>query len=146
MGKVKLTPITEDALKKANEKATLIANAPSAVMDANVEGSAPEAALRLLFKSGEAVVIPTRLIDELEGATDAQLKRLEISPLRDSIGFPDLDVHIYIPGLLVDLLSPLIRSELARQAGRKSTAKKAAAVRENGKKGGRRKKKALAAA
>jgi len=146
MGEVKLTPITEEALQKANKKATQIATAPSAVIDAKIEDTAHGTALRLLFRNGEAVVIPTRLISELEAATDAQIRRFEISPLRDSIGFPDLDVHIYIPGLLVDLLSPLIRAEVARQAGRKSTAKKAAAVRENGKKGGRRKKQALAVA
>lgn len=146
MGTVKLTPITKEAVQKANEEGAKIANAPSAVIYADIEKIGNENALKLFFKNGEAVVIPVRLIRELEGATDVQLRTIEVSPLRDSIGFPEVDAHIYVPGLLADVLSPLIRAELGRRAGRKSTAKKAAAVRENGKKGGRHKKKQLALA
>jgi hypothetical protein len=85
---------------------------------------------------------PVRRVDELKRASQRQLARIEISPFRDSIQFPDIDASIYVPGLLADMLSPLIRPELSRRASRKGTPKKAAAVRENGKKGGRPKKKA----
>ena len=141
MGKVRLTSITEEAIKKADAKGAKVANAQSAVITAEIEKVSDDNALRLLFRNGEAVIIPLRLISELEGAKERQLQNIEISPFRDSIGFPDIDAHIYVPGLLADILSPLIRPELSRRAGRKSTARKAAAVRENGKKGGRHRKK-----
>ena len=143
MGKIKLTPVTKEAIKKTDAKGAKITNSQSAVIAVEVEKISDDNALRLLFKNGEAVVIPVRLISELEGAKERQLQNIEISPFRDSIGFPEVDAHIYVPGLLADILSPLIRSELGRRAGRKSTAKKAAAVRENGKKGGRHRKKQL---
>jgi len=142
VGKIKIAPLTKESIRKATEKGKEIANAPSAIVSAKLERIDGNNTLRLAFRNGEVLAIPVRHVAELKGATQSQLKRIEISPLRDSIGFPDADAQIYVPGLLADVLSPLIQPEISRRAGRKSTPKKAAAVRENGKKGGRPKKRA----
>jgi hypothetical protein len=144
VGKIRIKPITEEAIREATEKGAEIASSPTAITDVKVRKLDGESTLRFAFRSGQVVAIPVRLVDELEGATEAQIRHVNVSPMRDAIAFPDIDVHIYVPGLLTDVLGALIRAEIGRRAGAKSTPKKAAAVRENGKRGGRPKKRALA--
>jgi hypothetical protein len=140
MGKIKVTPLTRSAIKKAERRAKAIAAAPSAVIEAKMTQIDGQELLRLKFRDGKVFMLPSRSITELAGAARDQLRSIVISPLKDSIAFPKIDVHIYVPGLLAELMSPIIRPEFSRQAGRRSTTKKAAAARENGKRGGRRKR------
>ena len=140
MGKVRLEPITADVIRKANERAAVIASAPSAILRADVSTMDGASYLRLFFRDGTRLFVPTSRIEEIAEAKYAALKHLELSPARDAISFPELDVDIYVPGLLSDLYGARILAEKGRLGGKRSSAVKTKAVRENGKKGGRPKK------
>lgn len=137
MGKVTVAPLTDEVIRKASEAGEQTARAPGALARARVERASGALKLNLLFNDGTGVAIPIPMIGELAHAKPAQLRTVIISPFRDAISFPSLDVDIYVPGLLADVYGPIVRSELGRHAGRRSSPKKAAAVRENGRKGGR---------
>ena len=138
--KTKASPISAQTYRRVTKAGADVSNAPTAVSDAEVVSLAGRRVLSLLFKSGQVVAIPLDTIEELAGTAPRHLRRVEISPFRDSLHFPAVDVDIYVPGLLADKIGPLVRAEFARAAGSRLTSKKAAAARENGKKGGRPKK------
>jgi hypothetical protein len=138
--KIKTQKIDEATFERATAAGESIANAPGAILRAAVGTIMRRRALSLIFRDGEGVFIPISAIQELADATPAQLRRIEVSPMRDSLRFPALDADIYVPGLISEVFGQIIRSEFARAAGRRSTPKKTRAVRENGKKGGRPKK------
>jgi hypothetical protein len=143
MGKVIIEPITSETLRKANERGATLANAPTAIMQAcfgNLNTDMPM--LELSFRDGTRLSIPTRRIEELHSVGAAELKKLtiEISPVRDALSFDEIDLQIYIPGLLGDLYGPRIFAETGRAGGKRSTPRKTAAAQENGRKGGRPRK------
>lgn len=138
--KIKAQEIDDATFQHATVAGKSIANASTAILRAAVGTIMQQRALSLLFRDGEGVFIPLSAIQELADATPAQLRRIEVSPMRDSLRFPSLDADIYVPGLISEVFGQIIRPEFARAAGRRSTPKKTEAVRENGKKGGRPKK------
>jgi hypothetical protein len=142
MGKVILEPITPEIIRRANKRGAEAANAPTAIVGADMEKVDGALYLRLAFRDGTRISIPTSRIEELSDAKARALKRIEISPFRDSISFPTIDADIYIPGLLTDLYGSRILAEKGRLGGKRSSPAKTAAVRENGRKGGRPRKKA----
>ena len=79
----------------------------------------------------------------LEKAKPAQLAKIEISPSGYGLHFPELDVDIYLPGLLEGFLGSKewMASQLGKRGGRSTSAAKSAAARANGRRGGRPKKK-----
>ncbi len=92
----------------------------------------------LVFNDKTEVRLPRRNLEGLESATPAQLAQIEIEGPGTGIVWRALDVAHYVPGLLMGILGTRAwMSELARRAGGKSTARKAATSRANGAKGGR---------
>ena len=88
--------------------------------------------------SGFLLGIPRRLLEGLEKATPAQLKRIEILGPGTAIAWQAPDVGFTVVGLLRGLLgSPAWMTELGRAGGFARTAAKAKAARANGAKGGR---------
>jgi hypothetical protein len=142
MGKVVLEPITAEVVRRATKRGTATTNAPAAIVQADIEKVEGTLHLRLTFRDGSRLSVPTSRIEELAGSSAGALKRLQVSPARDSISFPAIDADIYIPGLLSDLYGSRILAEKGRAGGKRSTPAKTAAVRENGRKGGRPRKKA----
>ena len=143
MGKVIIEPITSEALREANERGAALANAPTAIMQASFGSLHTDMpVLKLSFRDGTRLSIPTHRIEELNSLSTADLKKLtiEISPVQDALSFDEIDLQIYIPGLLGDLYGPQIFAETGRVGGKRSTPKKTAAARENGRKGGRPRK------
>lgn len=90
--------------------------------------------------NGCTFTFPPRLAQGLEAATEEQLAQVELLGAGSGLHWETLDVDLSIPGLLAGLFGT--RAYLARQAGRTTSAAKAAAARTNGSKGGRPRKSA----
>ncbi len=88
--------------------------------------------------NGCTFAFPPRLARGLEAASADQLARIEILGAGYGLHWDDLDADLSVPGLLAGLLGT--RAHMARQAGRASSAAKAAASRANGAKRGRPRK------
>jgi hypothetical protein len=140
MGKIVLEPITPEAIQRANIRGAATANAPTAIVHADIEKVDGVLHLRLVFRDGTRLSVPTSRIEELADAKADALKSIEVSPSRDSISFPAIDADIYVPGLLCDLYGSKILAEKGRIGGKRSSPSKTIAVRENGRKGGRPRK------
>ncbi len=85
------------------------------------------------------VSIPRNLISELSGANEKQIKNVTINPLRDTLIWDSIDVHISLKGLLIEYFQLLnwMGPVIAGKNGQIKSAAKAEASRLNGKRGGR---------
>jgi hypothetical protein len=96
----------------------------------------------VMLNTGVQMAVPVHLVEDLVGASPAELSQIEISPAGLGLHWPKLDADVYVPALLQGVLGS--KSWMARQlgseGGRTRTKAKAAAARENGRKGGRPKK------
>jgi len=97
-------------------------------------------ALRLTLSSGVRLSIPRSRIPPLAKANSGQLATVYPGNGGATISQDDLDVDVFIPGLLDRLFGWTIRGDLGRRAGKVSSLAKARAARKNGRKGGRPKK------
>ena len=89
------------------------------------------------FANGSCFMVPARLLQDLEGASDAELAEVQVEH-GYALRWDRLDVDFTIPGLLAGIFGTA--SYMAARAGRTRSAAKAAASRENGRKGGRPRK------
>jgi hypothetical protein len=101
--KIVLEPITPEVIRESNERGAATANAPTAILHAEVAAVDGVKRLRFIFRDGSRLSVPVSRIEELENASEEVLGALEVAPSRDSVAFPLLDVNIYVPGLLADL-------------------------------------------
>jgi hypothetical protein len=85
--------------------------------------------------NGCTFTFPPHLAQGLETATDEQLAQVEILGAGYGLHWEALDADLSVPGLLAGLFGT--KAYMARQAGRATSAAKAAAARQNGAKGGR---------
>jgi hypothetical protein len=93
------------------------------------------------FDNGVTLAVPVALIQGLSGASDTDLKVIEISSTGWGLHFPKLDVDVYVPALFEGIYgSKVWMKHLASRAGSVKSDAKAASSRENGKKGGRPRK------
>lgn len=92
--------------------------------------------------NGCTYVFPTRLVQDLSDAGPDDLARVEVDGMGFNLHWPELDADLYVPALVAGVFGTRdwMRKALARQAGRSTSASKAAAARENGRKGGRPRK------
>lgn len=87
------------------------------------------------------MAIPRKAVPGLESAPAARMKTIVISPARDALSWPSLDVDVYIPGLVERAFgSRLFAAATGRRGGRRRSKAKAAAAKANGAKGGRPRK------
>jgi hypothetical protein len=88
--------------------------------------------------NGVILMLPPTLLQGLEGATPRQLAAVELTPLGTGLHWECLDADLGVADLALGIFgSRSWMSELARMAGSRTSAREAAASRENGKRGGR---------
>lgn len=94
--------------------------------------------------NGAEFRFPPHLVEGLAEASSDQLADVHLSGTGDSIHWESLNVDFSIPGIVAGILGTKTwMSELGKRGGKKSTAAKSAAAKENGKKGGRPRKTAV---
>jgi len=96
--------------------------------------------VRVRMHNGASLAIPASALDELRGASDDDLARVEVPPSGSGLRWPSLDVAIALEGVLEAAFGGVVRSALARKAGATRSSAKTRAARENGSKGGRPRK------
>lgn len=90
------------------------------------------------LRNGVVITFPPDLAQDLRGALPRQLAAVEITPSGYGLHWEELDADLSVPGLAQGAMGTKSwMRELARYAGSRTSAKKAAAARRNGKKGGR---------
>lgn len=96
----------------------------------------------LELTNGCSYAFPAALVQDLQKASADELADLRVDGYGFNLNFPALDVDLYIPALVSGIFGTRawMARELARIAGRKTSAAKASATRANGAKGGRPRK------
>jgi len=94
--------------------------------------------LILRLSDGRRHVIPREELQGLQSATKEQIARVEILGSGTGLHWPDLDVDLYVPGLLRGVYgSKKWMAEIGRSGGSARSAAKKRAARVNGRLGGR---------
>jgi hypothetical protein len=90
------------------------------------------------LSNGVILMLPPELLQGLKGANAAQLAKVELTPFGTGLHWEELDADLGVAELAAGVFgSKAWMSELARQAGSRTSVRKAASSRENGKLGGR---------
>lgn len=93
------------------------------------------------MNNGASLVVPRRLLQGLDNASPAQLRKGCVAGGGTALSWPDLDADFTIVSLLHGVYGGRTwMSELARRAGAATSKAKARAARINGAKGGRPRK------
>ena len=92
--------------------------------------------------NGCTYAFPVRLVQDLQGASEAGLSQIEVDGVGFNLHWPKLDVDLYVPALVAGVFGTQawMARALARIAGRATSPAKAAAARANGARGGRPRK------
>ena len=94
--------------------------------------------LILKLSDGRRHVIPREELQGLQSATEEQIGRVEILGSGTGLHWPDLDVDLYVPGLLRGVYgNKKWMAQIGRRGGSVRSAAKKRAARANGMKGGR---------
>jgi hypothetical protein len=91
------------------------------------------------FQNGAAFMVPARLLEGLDEATDTELAEVELLG-ETGLHWESLDVDYSISGLMSGVFGSRAFMEAQRKGGQSRSAVKIAASRANGAKGGRPKK------
>jgi hypothetical protein len=99
----------------------------------------------MTMTNGTTVSFDPTALPELGQATDDAMARVSLMGHGDTLAWTDLDLHVSVEGLIIDLFGGLhwqkaLRAELSRRLARSGSEARTTASRENGKKGGRPKK------
>ena len=130
--------ITESQIEEARLAGQRALKAEPRAASAAYDPAARE--VRVRMHNGASFAIPVRMLDELDGASDEDLARVEVPPSGYGLGWRTLDVDIAVTGILEAAFGSVVRSGIARKAGSSRSSAKSRASRENGKKGGRPRK------
>jgi hypothetical protein len=96
--------------------------------------------LDLTLRKGILIALPRTQVKEIAKVSADSLRRIQIQPGGDGISIRSIDVDIYVPGLLAEELATIFAKANGSKTRGRSSARKAAAARENGRKGGRPRK------
>jgi hypothetical protein len=92
--------------------------------------------------NGCAYAFPAELVQDLHGASDADVSRVEVDGVGFNLHWPTLDVDLYVPALVSGIFGTRawMARALARSPGPVTSAGKVATERTNGARGGRPRK------
>src|ERR1700730_12097203 len=94
--------------------------------------------LSIELTNGAEITIPVKLIPALKGASQSEVRAVEVLGRGGGLHWEALDVDLSVPGLVSSVFAgPDWMAGLGRVGGGRSSAAKAAAARRNGRKGGR---------
>jgi hypothetical protein len=138
--------VTTDAeIDRAIERAKILRTQPL-VADVEYRPGAGLDLLILKLTDGRRHLIPREELQGLQSATKEQIARIEILGGGTGLHWPDLDVDLYVPGLLRGVYgTKKWMAEIGRSGGSVKSAAKKRAARVNGLKGGRPRQKEAAA-
>ena len=135
----RVSPADRERYARARARGKARAKHPSAVVEARYHADTD--AITLTFGGGGSMTIPRKAVPRLEHATAARLASMEVSPAGDALSWPELDVDVYVPGLVERVFGTrLLAAATGRRGGRRRSKAKAAAAKANGAKGGRPRK------
>jgi hypothetical protein len=97
--------------------------------------------IMLRLSTGALVEIPRLAVKELRNLSQAQLEVLKPDNAGVTLSQRDLDIDIYLPGLLSEMLGVKPGAVLGRKGGTSRSPAKRRASQSNGRRGGRPKKK-----
>ena len=132
--------VSDAALRKAEALGKSMLESEPRALTARYEPETGRVVVDLVNGCGYA--FPAALVEDLQGASPGDLADVRVDGLGFNLCFPALAVDLYVPALVSGLFGTRawMTRELARAAGRKTSAVKAQAARENGAKGGRPRK------
>ena len=104
MAKSDVTTKDRERFERARARGALRARDGSAVVSAryNARGDT----LDLRFRGGGSMVIPRTLVPGLGRLAAADLDAPVVSPAGDALCWPNLDLDVYVPGLVARICSP----------------------------------------
>ena len=135
-----MVDLTDAQLKRAGARGRRVLETEPRAVKARYD--ALERRIVVDLADGCAYAFPAARVQELIGASEADLSQVEIDGAGFNLHWPLIDVDLYVPALVSGLFGTRawMASELARVAGRARSSMKAAAARANGAKGGRPRK------
>jgi len=102
--------------------------------------------ITLQLSTGALIEIPRLAVNELRNLNRGQLRALKPDNAGVTLSQRDLEIDIYLPGLLSEMLGIKPGAILGRKGGGSRSSAKQRAARRNGRRGGRPKKKVARAA
>jgi len=128
-------PLTKAQYERARAQGDRLVRSPFALMEARYVES--EDSLFFRFRNGSTISLPRKQIWEVAKARPESLRRIAIQGGLDAFSIEEIDVDIYLPGLIADEFAELFARGLGQKAGGKTSEKKARSSALNGKRGGR---------
>jgi hypothetical protein len=134
--------ITPEEFANANARGKALRDSPTAVLAATYNARRGRVIIHL--RNGLELSFDPKQIQGLTEATPADLRTIEVSPMRIGLHFPSLDADIHVPSLLAGALgsSKWMAAQLGASGGQSRSPRKKRAARANGKLGGRPRKNA----
>lgn len=96
--------ISEEEYELANKRAEEMRRTVPYAINARLE--APSGRMVITLSTGAPLNVPISEISQLATVSELQLSKIEISPSGYGIYFPELDVDLYVPGLLEEFGPP----------------------------------------
>lgn len=131
-----MVELTDAQIAAANERGRIISQTQPNAKAARYDARADRVIVELT--SGATFAFPPRLVQGLADATPAQIAEVEVIGAGYGLHWETLDLDYTVPGLINGVFGTA--KWMAAQAGRGTSAAKAAAARANGAKGGRPRK------
>lgn len=135
-----MAELTDEQFRQAEARGRAMLETEPRALTARYDPATSRVVIELA--NGCVYAFPARLVQDLQGASEAALGGVEVDGQGFNLHWPALDVDLYVPALVVGVFGTRdwIARGFARAAGQATSPAKAAAARANGAKGGRPRK------